>query len=232
MRYFIKSIIPLWLLFWIGCDDNNSLHQQYLDRGETIYIGAVDSIVASPGYKRVKFDWRTSTDPRIEKTVFHWSQNNESFTFEIPVGKAEIGREKSYIHDFDEGVYSFEVVNEDNREGNRSLSKEITVEVYGDSYIESLRNINILSMTVSDDNTELTVNWAGIESALTQYTTVSYLSRTGSNPDPQRVENTDTKTVIVVGQILPGDSLSVVTSYLPEDGIDIVDAIPKKYAVK
>jgi hypothetical protein len=231
MKSFVKYIIPLWLLFWIGCDDNNSLHQQYLDRGETIYIGAVDSIAASPGYNKVRFDWKTSTDQRISKTIFYWSQTQSDSLFEVSIGKTDIGKTKSETYELKEGVYNFEVFNED-RDGNRSLTQTVIVEIYGESYRESLRNMNVLSINVSADDTQLTVKWAGIESSLMQYTTVQYLRYTGENPAPIHVENTDTETIISVGQILVGDSLSVVTSYLPEGGIDIVDAIPKKYAVK
>jgi hypothetical protein len=231
MKSFIKHLIPLYLVCLAGCDDNNSLHQPYLDRGETIYIGGIDSIIAMPGFNRVKFDWKGSTDPRITKTVFSWEQG-ERF-FEVPVGKEEIGLSKSKIHELPEGVYNFEVINAD-KIGNRSLSATVTVEIYGNSYKESLRNMNVLSIEVSDDNTELTIRWAGIESELTQYTTVHYLSRANPNPapDPIRVENTDTETIIPNLQIQTGDSISVITTYLPEDGIDAVDAIPKKYAVK
>jgi hypothetical protein len=207
------------------------MHQEYIDRGEIIYIGGIDSIIALSGYNRVKFDWKTSTDPRITKTIFSWDQGDQSF--EAPVSKSEIGLPQSKIHDLKEGVYNFEVINVD-KEGNRSLSQPVTIEIYGQSYRESLRNMNVLSIDVSDNDTRLTIKWAGIESMTTQYTTVHYMSRTNPNPvpNPVRVENDDAETVISGIQIHAGDSISVVTTYLPESGFDPVDAIPKKYAVK
>jgi hypothetical protein len=222
--------MPLCLLYFVGCDNNNSLHQKYIDQGEEIYIGGFESVGAQSGYNKVKFEWISSTDPRIARTVFTWAQGDSSFY--VSVDKSKLGELQSTIRDFKEGVYSFEIINLD-KYGNRSLSQAKSVEVYGQSYKESLRNTNVLSIDVSEDDAQLTITFADRE-ATVQYTTVSYLRSTSPNPvpDPIRVENNEPKTIISDIQIRAGDSISVVTTYLPADGFEFVDAIPKKYAVK
>jgi hypothetical protein len=233
MKYIKNKIVALaslcGLLLNAGCEDNNYLHQKYLDQGETIYIGIVDSIGAEPGYNRVRFGWKSANDPRITKTVFYYNLGDNSF--EKTVQKGTQTQPQTTIFDLTEGVYAFEVINYD-AHGNRSLAQDVTVEIYGESYKESLRTMNINSMSVSTDNNTLTINWAGAESATTLYSTVTYVRASGVTLAPVKVPVSQTSTTITVGNISAGDYISVVTTYQPEGGIDIVDSNPRTFNVK
>jgi hypothetical protein len=222
----------LFPLSFLSCEDMNSLHQQYIDRGEIIYLGGLNSVAAYPGYNKVKLDWIAGTDTRVTKTVFYWNLGNDSIAMPVNISNTGI---QTMTRELPQGVYAFEVFNEDNV-GNKSLPQAVTIEVYGDNYKESLRNVNVLSIVVPESKDSVTINWAGIESGTTQYTTVQYLSKTTPNPIPNsiRVENNTAETLILFPsgkQVQPTDSISVVTTYLPIGGIDIVDAYPKKYPV-
>jgi hypothetical protein len=125
-----------------------------------------------------------------------------------------------------EGHYIFKFVTKDNN-GNHSLAVERSVSIYGDKYIALLQNRNVVSVSVSK------IKWAAVSSQETLYTTVQYADYT--DPDHPatrtlRVKNEDTETVLPGAK--SGEPLSVTTSYLPANGIDIVDALPKIYTLQ
>jgi hypothetical protein len=229
MKVIIKYFLPLCLLMYItGCDDNNFMHQKYLDAGETLYMGKADSVKFSAGNERVKFTWMLNADPRIDKSVFYWNDGKDSAV--IPVNRTQSGAlEMETILDVEEGIYTFRLVTKDD-ENHKSLAIERSVQVYGPTYISRLTNRNLSS---SFDNGTLTISWIMVESAFIQYTTVRYTDYSiPANPVERsvRVENTDTHTLLEGAR--EGDTFSISTSYLPEGGLDILDALPIEYTIR
>jgi hypothetical protein len=110
------------------------------------------------------------------------------------------------------------------------MKTEGTVQVYGPVYISRLTNRN---MSASFDAGKLTVKWVNVESELIQYTTLRYTDYSNpANPVPQsiRVENTIPETVLEGAR--EGDVFSVSSAYLPEGGLDIMDAPPVEYTIR
>ncbi|MDR3245333.1 MAG: DUF4998 domain-containing protein [Prevotellaceae bacterium] len=230
MKNIIKYFLPLCLLMCImSCDDNNSLHQKYLDEGETLYAGKVEAILPMPGNERIKFEWALNSDPRIYKTVFFWNDGEDSE--EVLINRSQSGfLIKEATFDIPEGIHTFEIINVDD-EGHTSIPVEITAQIYGPTYISRLLNRTIKSSSLSGST--LTIDWASIESDLVQYTTVRYTDRTNpANPVARSlvVENSDTQTVIE--GVEEEDVFSVSTAYLPEGGLDILDAVPVEYTIR
>jgi hypothetical protein len=230
MKSFITYLaLSLMALYMTGCEDINSLHQKYLDEGETFYTGRVEAIRVYSGNERVKFTWQVNSDPRISRTLIYWNDRKDSTIVEV--NRTQSGYiQLETIVNVHEGIYAFVFMTKDN-EGNRSLTQERSVQVYGPNYISGLFNRNIQSLSV--DGNELTINWAAIESAYIQYTTVRYTDY--SNPASPltkslRVENEDMQTVI--HNIRVEDTFAIVTSYLPEESLDIFDALPISYAIR
>jgi hypothetical protein len=208
-----------------GCDDQNFMHQKYLDEGETVYPGMADSVLYFAGNERVKFTWSLNADPRIEKCMFFWndSEKNDSATVDVNRNTPGYISMESILH-VKEGVYDFTLVTVDN-EKHKSLAVTRTVQVYGPAYISRLVNRN---MSSSFDDGELTISWMTVESALVQYTTVTYKDRSGVSQSI-RIENTDTVTVI--DDVNESSEFSISTSYLPEGGLDVLNASPVTYTV-
>jgi hypothetical protein len=236
MKVIIKYILPLCLLAYliVGCEDNNLQHQKYLDEGEKVYTGKVDSLDFFKGNQRVKFTWKINSDPRIEKTVFSWVQNDKDTSATVTVNREELGWEALRLEtvlNVREGIYTFKAATMDS-EGNKSLSVERTVQIYGPEYISKIINRSVTSSSFSGG--ELSINWGLVGSSAIQYTTVNYTDRTNpSQPTPGsiRVENSQTNTRIAGLQL--NDSISVSTAYLPDrQTFDTLFALPKKYAVK
>jgi hypothetical protein len=230
MKVIIKYFLPLCLLiYFAGCDDNNYMHQKYLDEGETLYMGKADSVNFSAGNERVRFTWVLNADPRIDKSVFYWNDGKDSAV--IPTNRTQSGiLNMETVLDVEEGIYTFRLVTKDS-ENHKSLAIERSVQVYGPTYISRLTNRNLSSTSFSDGT--LTIKWVIVESALIQYSTVRYTDYSNpANPVEKsvRVENTDTQTLLEGTR--EGDIFSVSTSYLPDGGLDILDALPIEYTVR
>ncbi|MDR1130583.1 MAG: DUF4998 domain-containing protein, partial [Prevotellaceae bacterium] len=125
-----------------------------------------------------------------------------------------------------ESGYVFEFVTKDD-DGHRSLPVSRSVTVYGDKYISFLQNRDAASVSVAK------ITWTAVSSSEIQYTTVQYTDYTDpDNPVTRtlRVENGDTETELPGAK--SGETLSVTTSFLPANGIDTVDALPKIYTLQ
>ncbi|MDR0541872.1 MAG: DUF4998 domain-containing protein [Dysgonamonadaceae bacterium] len=228
MKAIINYFLPFCLLVcFFACDDVNSLHQKYLDRGEILYTGKVDSVQAFAGNEKVKFTWQINSDTRIKRTVIYW--DNKKNKVEIPVNRTQSGAlQQETVINIAEGVVIFELLTTDD-DGNRSLSVERTVQVYGPKYIVNyLRN---RSLSFSFKNNTLTVDWQIAESSTIQYTTVQYTDYSTGSAEPKsvRIANDDMQTTI--NGILVNDKFRVITTFLPEGGLETLDALPDEYVV-
>jgi hypothetical protein len=229
---FIKSVTGCFLSAYLltcltGCDDNNSMHRKYMDEGETLYTGKVDSVSIVPGNEKARFTWQINADPRISKTVIYWNDDRESV--EIPVNRNVGGILKlETLLNVTEGIYSFKLVTMDD-EGHRSLGVEKTVQIFGPKYISYLNNRR---MTFTVQSGAVTINWKPIENPLIEYTTVFYQDYSDeANPVSRsvRIENEDTRTEIRGIRI--NDTFTIVTTYQPEGGLETLDTLPETYTV-
>lgn len=228
MKIILKSIIALCLFCFMACEDMNSLHQQYLDRGEGIYTGVIDSLKVFPGNGRVKFSWELNTDPRITKTLIYWNEREDSIVIDVNrTAPGIVPMEK--ILDFAEGSYIFEFVTKDDG-GHQSLSVQKTVEIFGVKYIQKLRPRNVKSLAVKPGNKVL-LTWGDIEDTTMSYTIVKYKDNTDPlNPVEKeiRVENKDKETTLE--NIKSNDLIEVISAYLPvPDALDMFNTLPKEY---
>jgi hypothetical protein len=234
MKFIIKCILPLCLLAYLtGCEDNNLLHQKYLDEGEKVYTGKIDSLAYFKGNQRVKFTWKINPDPRIDRTVFSWLQNDKDTAATVSINREELGWEALHLEtilNVREGIYTFKVVTMDS-EGNKSLSDERTVQIYGPEYISKIINRSVTSASVTAG--EWAINWGLVGSSAIQYTTVYYTDYTNpSQPVAKSIRVANNQTSTQITGVL-NDSISVSTAYLPDkQTLDTLFALPKKYAVK
>jgi hypothetical protein len=217
------------MAYLTGCDDENYMHQKYLDMGETLYTGKVDSVKFSAGNERVKFTWMLNSDPRIDRCIFYWNEGKDSSIVSVNrTGPGNLDMET--VLNVSEGIYTFSLTTGDD-EGHRSMKAERTVQVYGPAYISRLTNRN---MSVAFSDGQWTVNWIKVESELIQYTTLRYTDYSEpANPVPKSIRVDDggyTETVLEGAR--EGDVFSISSSYLPEGGLDIMDAPPVEYTIR
>ncbi|WP_449048876.1 DUF4998 domain-containing protein [Parapedobacter sp.] len=230
IRYnMVKKLTAMYAIIiqlgMMSCDDMNSIHQEYYEMGEGIYTGVVDSLKALSGYEKVRFDWEISADPRINKTVVYWNQRSDSVV--IDVNRTQNGRMSlSYdLENLDEGTYTFEFITRDNQ-GHYSMPTELVVDVFGEFYIQSLRNRGIAAITKQLDETML-IEWEAIASNTVQYVTVSY--EVDGIEKSIQVANDETQTVLT--GLKTGDIIGVSTTHMPEKALEPLNALVREYTM-
>jgi len=152
--FFLAGII----LATAGCQKMNDKHKSWLETGEIIYIGKVDSVKIFSGNERILFRYWIS-DPRVKTLNVAWSLGRESIEVTVPAHlPAEpfdlyIGRNEK---DITEGVHTFNWVTQD-QYNNKSVIFEITGNVYGSKYHSTLINRPLISAEA--DGTDVTLVW-------------------------------------------------------------------------
>jgi hypothetical protein len=136
----------------------NDKHDRYLQDGETIYIGKVDSVKAFPGDKKIMFRYWLS-DPRAKSLTIYWSNRRDSVIIPVTPHLATdsfdiiIGNQKTIA----ENNYTFQWISWDDL-GNSSVVFEKNATVYGDRYQSRLINKIVSAVELSGNN--IVVNWA------------------------------------------------------------------------
>lgn len=163
-------------IFLGACSKMNDLHDVYLQRGETIYVGKPDSVKIFGGKERVKIRF-WSSDPKAANLVIYWLTRTDSMSFSIPDHPAADSLE-FIIKGLPEYNYSFELVTTNKNFGNRSVPLESNGNSYGAIFQSGLLDRLIGSSRLSDTN-ELEINWLGaIENAIG--TEVEYVNSEGA----------------------------------------------------
>lgn len=225
LKYMLWGI--LGMVFWTSCEDMNSLHEEYLNRGESIYTGVVDSLTAAPGNERVKFRWLLNSDPRITHVLIYWNDYADSMS--VDVNRTQNGDMwMEDIYEFPENDYVFNVKTADD-EGHRSMPTEISVKVYGANYIATLMNRGMKSREVNERG-EGVISWLSPSTNTLLYTVVKYTDYSNlAQPEARevRVENEDMETILP--GVRNGDEIKVYSCFQPEESIDTFESKERSY---
>ncbi|WP_370479243.1 DUF4998 domain-containing protein [Tamlana flava] len=121
-----------------SCDDYSDDYLQYVEGGERIYVGKMDSLYVFGGYNRVQLGGNLPSDPKATEVRISWNNTNNSIT--VPLTGGAVGERFSTIIDnLPENIYSFQVRSYDN-DGNSSILSTVTGRVYGEGYVATLFN--------------------------------------------------------------------------------------------
>ncbi|GHV64821.1 hypothetical protein FACS1894199_03980 [Bacteroidia bacterium] len=164
-NYYSYSLIACVVIFLVGCAEMNDKHDEFLARGETVYIGKVDSVQAFPGKERLLLKYRIS-DPRAKNVTVYWGVN-DVYSKVLPVTQHAPGEALEEIFSaadgLTEGNYTFHWVSSD-LNGNKSMVFESLASIYGSLYQERLLNRRIVE-TIPADNGDLGITLAGSSSS-------------------------------------------------------------------
>ncbi|MDR2776032.1 MAG: hypothetical protein LBC19_15120 [Tannerella sp.] len=233
MKYFslknslVKGIISTVMILSVcifSCDDMNSIHEEYLKRGETLYIGGVnyDSVYVYSGDRKIKFEWKVSADPRITKTVIYW--NNRDTSVVIPVNRT-VDNEfwmETLITDIAEGEYIFEFMMQDDN-NHTSIAVEISGTVFGQVYLENLRNRGIKELSKLETG-EMQIIWETVNNVTLQYSVLEYIDDNGQ-PKKVNVPNSDDKTLL--DGLDTGDEVELYAAHLPENALETLNSFTR-----
>lgn len=120
-----------------ACSDMNSLHEPYLERGETVYAAKADSVKAYIGVNKQVIEVFIPNQ-RAVKGVISWNLGENSREFEIPEPRPKSVRVE--IDDLSEGSYTYEIRMFD-AFGNQSVPLEVTSNVLSPASMESHRQM-------------------------------------------------------------------------------------------
>ena len=133
----------------VSCSKMNDKHQEYIDRGETIYAARVDSVKVHPGQYRMDLYFYYAAQ-RIKQGTLSWFDNITGEQYEQVIQfDSEDGTKNPVIvriDDLYETDYVYELITEDEF-GNKGLVTEFSGTAYGDNYASSL-----YAMTIAADD--------------------------------------------------------------------------------
>lgn len=208
---YMKTIKIVWSLFaaclFFACDDMSSIHQEYLDAGERIYIGIADSLTVAPGNQRAKLSWKLDADPKLKDCVVSWSAT-DSVVYPLERVTNDPQWMEVEVNNLPEGSLVFTVYTRDIY-GNNSLKREKSQQIYGDRYIENQLPRKIASMDVFNPD-KMTMMWNTMDNSVG--VNMHYTTRAGKKvdlfiePDQTEVQLTD---------FVLGGEFSYETLYLP-----------------
>ena len=214
MKTILKTVgISLTTCLFTACSDMNSIFQEYLDRGEHIYISIADTLTIIPGDQRAVVKWKIDADPKLKETVIKWG-DNDSIVFPIEREKKGTQWISKEIKGLPEGNLNFIAYNIDIY-GNVSLETEKSQMIYGPKYTANQSPRKIASSIVLNEN-ELTMTWNTMENCVGVM--MYYTNREGKAQEVF-IEPTDTE--LKLTDFVLGGKFSYKTWYKPtEDCLD------------
>ncbi len=133
----------------VSCSKMNDKHQEYIDRGETVYAARVDSVKVHPGQYRMDLYFYYAAQ-RIKKGTLSWfdnltaEQHEQEVLFDHEDGTKDPVVVR--IEDLGETDYVYELITEDEF-GNKGLVTEFSGKAYGTNYAQGL-----YPMTIAKDD--------------------------------------------------------------------------------
>lgn len=212
MNYIIKNLMLLtFVLMLVNCADMNDIHQGFLDRGERIYVGRVDSLTVFGGYHRVKITGKMIYAKTAEKCIIRWSSDGvkDSVIVQADEWKANNDTLSVIIEGLEEGTQRFFIQTYD-KENHKSLNIECNGNVYGDQYILSASPKIITRLKPMPEGMELT--WNTSEEAIG--VEIKYESNNGEKN--MQIDGQDVITMLPDWKL--SGKLQARTTFLPETG--------------
>lgn len=207
------SVLLIGLMVFASCTKWNDF-EKYLEGGETIYSGKVDSIQIFPGFYRVRFVGKLTPDPKVQRVAISWSDGLNGDSISIPLTGTMEGRYIDTILKIDqEGTLNFTVQTFDDA-GNKSLIERTTGLVYGNNFTEDLPNRTITSAVFGVIGDRLRINWGLMDKTLHPFKTViRYVNLQG---DTVSVSTTIDQDATVIEGVNVESGLSYYTGFLPD----------------
>lgn len=148
------------IVICLSCTDMNDKHDIYLKNGEIMYIGRVDSAITFSGKDRFLLRYWIK-DLRAKELRIYINNKNDSLVIPIPnhsptdIIEYMIGSDEIIIN---EGSHVLRLVCTDG-ELLKSVGYDLTVNVYGDKFSQTLLNRNINKATFNYLNSEVILDW-------------------------------------------------------------------------
>ncbi|MCK3683906.1 DUF4998 domain-containing protein [Maribellus sp. YY47] len=159
IKYLGLFIASMYMIL-LSCSDMNDKHDIYMQNGEILYIGRVDSAVVLSGNERFILRYWI-TDPRAKELKIYWDEKSDSIVVPIPEHLAAdsievlVGDNSLAVP---EGAYTFQLVTTDG-EGLTSVDFDMIGNVYGSQFEATLAQRFVKETTFDPDNNQLAITW-------------------------------------------------------------------------
>ncbi|MFD2828519.1 DUF4998 domain-containing protein [Leeuwenhoekiella polynyae] len=167
-KQFFLLLCFVALVLVAACSDEMEDYRKFTEGGEINYTEKMDSIKVFTGRERLYLQGIVNADPKITSFRVYWNSKADSVV--VPVTRTKpVDTLSVYIDDLEENIYNLEVRTYDD-ELNSSIPVNITAEVYGSRYQNTLYNRPVISnvligndLTVSYSSMDLTTGVLGTE---------------------------------------------------------------------
>lgn len=182
--------------------------KKYIEEGEIVYVGKLDSVKVLSGKERVKIVAQVKPDPKIRKAVIKWNDGKDSILVDITNNSLM----EEYIP-MSEGIVSFQLFTIDEH-GNRSVAVPAIGRAYGPRYSASLSNRLTSNAIIDNDNTAY-IDWQEMDlSAGPISTHIRYENQNGDTKD--LYVNVNVLNTTITDLALSAKTVSYRTLYLPQ----------------
>ncbi len=131
-------LIALLSVAGLSCEHTQDTFDEFTRQGETVYVGAPDTVLVGSGFNKLRFWVAINADPKISKGVV--TTIDQSVNHEFELVRTKNGKDTiSFDLDIPEGEYTFSLYLKD-AVGNSSIRREVPAKVYGASYQSGLVN--------------------------------------------------------------------------------------------
>lgn len=149
--------------------------KKYIDKGEVLYTGKMDSVKTYSGKERVMLEGLLKSDPKLNKIAIYWDNDKDSVVYDYTKQSPGIDTFRRTFP-VSEGVKSFKIITYDTQ-GNKSVNVFAVGTSYGNNFRKRMSDRPITSLSYSAAGT--TINWDQMDlSAGPQYTEIEYTAGT------------------------------------------------------
>ena len=194
-RLTIILVSVVSFILYSSCDDMNDIHQKYVDRGEKVYLGKVDSIKSFSGMNRVKLTWYITADPKIESTIIYWNMRKDSVIKTFTRTQPGVQKDSIVIENLPENTHVFNFRNV-NATGASSLFSTVAGTAWGQNFRNSLKGRQASQLEYSFDHSTFSVKFSAVTQAdRIVFSELRYTNLHG-NENVMTIENTMSQVVL------------------------------------
>jgi hypothetical protein len=222
-KIFAIISICLTAMLLTACGDMLDDIRQYIDKGETIYVGKIDSLRTYPGREKIEVRGNLPYGLTQTKCVISWTNSSgEIGSKTLDIIRTSPDDDISILFEnMQEGAYEFTAITYDEK-GNSSIPVTVNGYVYGNLYVQSLINRGISGDIVTsyeEGEFVATIAWLPLNYADALGTWLEY-ELAGGGTESVFVPTNEMTTKIQNAQ--PGGNFTWHTVYKPDpDAIDI-----------
>lgn len=210
--YTFSISFVLVLTGMLSCTKMDHYYKDYVI--ERTYVGTPDSLWVYAGNNRMQLNWLTPTDPRAQSLVILWNNGRDSATATV---NHNASTDNFIVNDLPEGPFTFNVIFKD-KDGNRSVKKELTTEIFGEKYQNRLANRKVDYWVRYTDSIIVFITPSGDKSLL--FSVIEYKDKNGQTKTT-RLKSNETMSSLTDIDVSANSIIGIKSGFYP--GNNVID---------